>query len=132
MAQAEFTIGRLSAQAGVNIETIRYYEKIGLMPAPARSPGGRRLYTQGGAKRLRFIRRARELGFTLEAIRSLLGLGDGPPSGVEVYAVTTRHLESVREKIADLRRLDRTLSEAAACDKSAAPGCPIIDALSKR
>jgi MerR family mercuric resistance operon transcriptional regulator len=130
---AAFTIGDLSAQTGVNIETIRYYEKIGLTPAPARSAGGRRLYTRADTKRLRFIRRARELGFTLEVIGSLLGLEDRPPSCAEVYAVTTRHLESVREKIADLRRLERILSDAAAdCDKSAAPDCPIVDALSKQ
>lgn len=124
------TIGRLSAHSGVNIETIRYYERVGLTPAPPRSSGGRRLYGGDDAKRLSFIRRARKLGFRLEAIRSLLGLNDGPPSCAEVHALTARHLEAVREKIAALCRLETTLTEtAAACEKSAEPACPIIDAL---
>lgn len=126
-----FTIGRLSADSGVNIETIRYYERIGLTPAPARSQGGQRLYSEDDAGRLRFVRRARELGFSLDAIASLLGLGDRPPSCADVYAITQRHLETVRTKIADLHRLERALSEAAAaCEQTAEADCPIVDALS--
>lgn len=127
---AAITIGRLSADSGVNIETIRYYERIGLIPAPPRSSGGRRIYGADDARRLSFIRRARDLGFSLDAVRSLLGLNAGPLSCAAVYALTARHLEAVREKIAALRRLEATLAEAAAaCEKSADPACPIIDAL---
>lgn len=132
MTPGGFTIGRLSARSGVNIETIRYYERIGLMPAPARTGGGRRIYASADAKRLRFIRRARELGFTLEAIRSLLGLEDGPATCAKVHAVTSAHLDSIRTKIADLRNLERSLTRAAAaCERTAEPDCPIIDALSE-
>lgn len=125
------TIGRLSTQTGVNVETIRYYEKIGLLPAPPRTAGGHRIYGRSEARRLHFIRRARELGFSVSDIRSLLGLEDRPPSCAEVHALTMRHLGNVRAKIADLVELERTLSKtAAACRRNARPKCPIIETLS--
>ena len=73
---AQLTIGRLSTRAAVNIETVRYYERIGLLPSPPRTEGGHRLYGEPHVKRLTFVRRARELGFTLEEIRALLRLAD--------------------------------------------------------
>lgn len=125
------TIGWLSGQTGCNIETIRYYERIGLMPAPPRTEGGHRLYDEEHARRLTFIRRSRELGFTLEDVRGLLGLVDGGNyTCSEVKALTLGHRREVREKIADLRRLERTLGQISAqCEGGSIPDCPIIDAL---
>ncbi len=76
MSTRSLTIGRLAASAGVNLETVRYYERIGLMPAPARTEGGHRSYEPEHAQRLRFIRRSRELGFGIDAIRRLIALSE--------------------------------------------------------
>lgn len=127
----DFTIGRMNSATGVKIETIRYYEKIGIMPDPPRSSGKQRIYSPTHLARLKFIKRSRDLGFGLDAIRSMLGLSDETPSCGEVHALTTEHLAEVRQKIADLSRLERTLSEIAKeCARGDAPDCPIIDALS--
>lgn len=131
MNAVDFTIGRLSEQTGVNIETVRYYERIGLLPKPARSDGGRRLYDIADARRLNFIRRSRELGFSIDEIRALLALSGGKGRCADVHALTVRHLDDVRAKIADLRKLERTLARTAErCVRDASPDCPIIDALS--
>ena len=100
---SDITIGRLSDATGVKIETIRYYEKIGIMPNPPRTSGGQRIYSAAHQARLGFIKRSRDLGFSLDAVRSLLGLSDEPPSCGEVHAITTTHLEEVRVKIDDLK-----------------------------
>jgi MerR family mercuric resistance operon transcriptional regulator len=127
----ELTIGVLSEGSSVNIETIRYYERIGLMPAPPRSQGGHRLYGGEHRKRLAFIRRSRELGFTLDEIRNLLGLVEGGYTCGEVRDAALTHLKDIRRKIADLRRMERTLAETAArCEGGTAPECPIVDVLS--
>lgn len=132
MKPLELTIGALSDQTGVNVETVRYYERIGLIPSPARSPGGRRVFDAGDVQRLAFIRRARQLGFSIEEIRSLLGVAEGGGSCKDAYALALRHRDAVRANIRDLRRLERTLSEAAArCSRGASPDCAIIEALSK-
>jgi MerR family mercuric resistance operon transcriptional regulator len=125
------SIGTLSKHTGVNIETIRYYERIGVMPAPARSDGGFRRYREDHLKRLNFIRRGRELGFSLADLRRLLRLVDGHAyTCAQVRALTLEHLAEIRRKIADLRRLDRVMSEMAArCTGRRVPECPIIDAL---
>jgi MerR family mercuric resistance operon transcriptional regulator len=88
-------IGELSGRTGVNIETVRYYEKIGLVPSPARTEGGHRAYEDAHVARLTFVRRARELGFTLDEVRSLLKLVDGEHSHrcADVRAVTVDHLD---------------------------------------
>jgi len=126
-----FTIGRLSSDTSVNIETIRFYERIGLMAKPLRSRGGRRLYDQKAVHRLRFIRRARELGFPIEEIRTLIALSAGKSRCADVHALTVEHLAGVRAKIADLRKLERTLTKAAdRCQHNKTPDCPIINALS--
>jgi MerR family mercuric resistance operon transcriptional regulator len=131
MKALAFTIGRLSETAGVNIETIRYYERIGLMAKPPRTAGGRRLYDETASRRLIFIRRARALGFSVEDIRALLALSAGDGRCADVHALTVRHLTDVRAKIADLRRLERTLATTAQrCARDASPDCPIIDSLS--
>jgi MerR family mercuric resistance operon transcriptional regulator len=126
-----FTIGSLSRDTGCNIETIRYYERIGLMPKPPRSKGGHRLYEKDHLKRLSFIRRSRDLGFTLEEVRGLLRMIDGHDYTCdEVKVLTLNHLQEVQQKIADLRRLERVLKTMAAeCEGGNVPDCPIIDAL---
>ena len=133
MNDAGFTIGRLSADTGVNIETIRYYERIGLVPRAPRSMSGRRLYDSDAIRRLGFIRRARELGFSLDDIRSLAGIDDSRPTCREVHALASRHLEEIRLKIGDLKRLERNLASlTAACNRGDAPDCPLIDTLLNR
>lgn len=129
--QSDFTIGRLSERTNCNIETIRYYERIGIMPAPPRSEGGRRIYQQEHIKRLMFIRRSRELGFSIKEIRALLGLVDkGSYSCGEIRALTIEHIKNIKNKIADLRKLEKTLSRIALrCKGDDIPECPIIDAL---
>src|SRR3546814_12171140 len=101
----------LSRRTGCNIETIRYYEKIGLLPAPARSDGGHRLYGHGHLMRLGFVRRARELGFTLDEIRALLRLAeDRDRPCAEAREVAAAHLTDIRTKIADLQAMASVLA----------------------
>ncbi len=124
-------IGALSDETGVNIETIRYYEKIGLLPPPPRTAGGNRQYDETALRRLFFVRRCRELGFSIAEIRALLKMVD--QKGVscsEVHAVTMEHLETVREKIAALKKMEETLDAMAlTCGRGDVPECPIIDTL---
>jgi len=132
MKQTEaFSIGALSGRSGVHIETIRYYEKIGIMPAPARSTGGYRIYGADHVRRLHFIPRGRELGFSLDELRGLLHLVDGQTYTCrEVNALTIEHLAAIRQKIADLHRLEQVMSDMAKqCKGNQVPECPIIDAL---
>ena len=125
------SIGALSRHTGVNIETIRYYERIGLLPAPPRSQGRQRLYDETHRQRLAFIRRSRDLGFSISDTHDLLGLARGHNLTCDqVKALTERHVADIRAKIRDLRRLDRVLSDLAAkCRGSSVPHCPILDAL---
>lgn len=124
-------IGALSRHTGVNIETVRYYERIGLLPPPARSEGGHRLYGGGHLMRLNFVRRARDLGFTLDEIRGLLELAekrDRPCA--EAREVAVGHLSDVRAKIADLQTMERVLVDMVArCAGGSTPECPLIEAL---
>jgi len=125
------SIGALSKQTCCNIETIRYYERIDLLPAPPRTEGGHRLYSEDHLKRLTFIRRSRALGFTLDEIRSLLSLiDDGSYTCGEILTLTTAHLDEVRKKMKDLKKLENTLVEITVnCKGGEVPECPIIDAL---
>ena len=127
----EFSIGVLSERSGVNIETIRYYEKVGIMPSPARSASGYRIYGPEHARRLHFVRRGRELGFSLDELRGLLHLVDGHTfTCAQVHSLTIQHLKDIRQKVADLRRLERVMSDMARqCRGDQVPECPIIDAL---
>lgn len=127
----ELMIGVLSARTGCKVETIRYYERIGIFPSPPRTEGGHRSYAEKHVMRLVFIRRSRELGFSLEEIRALLGLVDSDDYTCgEVKNLTDRHLESIRGKISDLRRLEKTLAKMSSqCDGGSVPECPVIDAL---
>lgn len=124
-------IGEVSRRTGVNIETIRYYERIGVMPKPLRTEGGHRAYDADELKRLAFIKRGRELGFSLGEIRALLGLVDtGAYTCSEVHDMTTKHLATVRKKVADLRAMERVLKDMAAeCSRGDVPDCPIVDSL---
>ena len=122
----------LAQATGCNLETIRYYENIGVMPEPPRTAKGFRVYDESHVKRLRFVMRMRELGFTLEEVRGFLTLVDGgTQTCVEVHERTLSHLSGVRAKIADLRRIESVLSETAAqCSGENVPECPVLDALS--
>jgi MerR family mercuric resistance operon transcriptional regulator len=124
-------IGALSRTTGVNIETMRYYERVGLLPAPPRSLGGYRLYGHDHVRRLFFIRRARALGFALDEVRALFRLADRRErSCAAVRDLAGAHLADVRGKIADLRRMERILVEmVAACADGTLPDCPLIGAL---
>lgn len=130
---SEFSIGELSQQTGVNIETVRYYEKIGLLPPPPRTRGGHRLYSGTHLKRLVFIRRSRELGFALDEIRNLLDTVDAGYSCGQVRETALAHIQAIRHKIADLRRMERLLADTAKrCKGGTAAECPIIDVLSRQ
>lgn len=125
------TIGQLSKLTGVNIETIRYYEKIGMLPAPPRTASGRRVYGGAETRILAFIRRSRELGFSPDEVRTLLRLG-GPEKAScrAVRKIASAHLDDIRAKIADLRKLERLLAKTVAqCTGTTAPVCPVLDIL---
>lgn len=123
--------GEMAQRTGCNLETIRYYEKIGLLPEPPRRANGYRAYDHTHTRRLRFILRGRELGFGIEEIRGLLMLVDGGNQTCgEVQQRTELHLADVRGKIADLQRIERVLSSTAAqCSGEDVPECPILEAL---
>ena len=125
-------IGKLAAETGVNIETIRYYERVGLLDIPPRTEGRHRVYNEQAVQRLTFIRRSRELGFSLEDIRTLLDLSDGKQD-CAARALTLRHLDDVRGKITSLKRLEKALNGMTeACKPGDQNLCPIFDALSGR
>lgn len=129
--RSDLGIGKLSKRTGVNIETIRYYERIGMMPAPPRSAGGHRLYDDMHLKRLAFIRRSRELGFSIEEIRRLLGLVDGGEHSCgEVRDMALEHVAEIQRKIADLQRMEFILEDMASrCEGGTVPNCPILEEL---
>ncbi len=125
------TIGKASALSGCKIETIRFYEKEGLIPPPQRTEGGHRLYPPAATDRLIFIRRCRELGFAMVDIRQLLSLVDGQEVTCErVKRIVDAHLSETREKIADLRKMENILCDLSeSCGGGDVPDCPIIEAL---
>jgi MerR family mercuric resistance operon transcriptional regulator len=126
-------IGELSRRTGCTIETIRYYERIDLLPAPPRN-GRYRSFSDGDVARLEFVRRARQLGFTVGEVRTLLKLSatDSQSACAEIREISAAHLVNVRARITDLRAMERILSSAIRqCDAGQQPGCPLIDALSR-
>ncbi|MCZ6560243.1 MAG: helix-turn-helix domain-containing protein [Gammaproteobacteria bacterium] len=125
------SIGALSKRTDCKIETIRYYERQGLLPKPPRSAGGHRIYPEDHLKRLTFIRRCRNLGFTMAQIRELLGLVDEHQySCQDIKTLTMDHVEEIREKIGTLQQLEQALLQMAAeCSGDSIPSCPVIDAL---
>lgn len=127
----QLTIGQVALLAGVHKETIRYYQSLGLVPEPARPPGSVRRYGAETVARLRFIKRAQELGFTLQEVGKLLLLDDGQ-SCTATRALAGQKLSVIKERIADLNRMRRMLERLIGeCDRGARPrGCPIIRTLS--
>ena len=125
------TRGELAKASGVNSETIRYYEKIHLMPNPGRSQAGHRQYMENHLKHLMFIRRCRELGFSLEEIRLLLSLVESADySCDEIKNQTERHLSDVQNKLRDLQKMEILLKQLISQCHSGKPGhCPIVEAL---
>jgi MerR family mercuric resistance operon transcriptional regulator len=123
--------GELARRTGVNLETIRYFERIGIIAAPPRTEGGHRVYSEGHVRTLGFVRRARNLGFTPEEVRAIIDLG-GPGKACcsEVRDIATHHLEQVRAKIADLANLERLLANTILhCSGRDVPDCAVIDML---
>ena len=126
-------IGELSRRTGCNIETIRYYERIGLVPRARRQGGRNRRYDGDDIARLRFIRRARQLGFTLDEVRTLLRLAasDGESTRAEVRNLAAAHVAEISTKIADLQAMKQVLAAAICeCDTEECPQCPLIQVLS--
>lgn len=127
---AELTIGKLAEAAGVNIETIRYYQRRGLLDEPIKPLGGHRRYSGDAAKRVRFIKRAQALGFTLAEVGGLLTL-DAACACTETRALAARKLELIEQKMADLAVMHRVLGGLVEqCDAgSGGADCPIVDVL---
>lgn len=132
-ALATITVGALAEQAGVDIATIRSYERLGLICKPRPAAGRLLLYRTADIGRVTFIRRAKDLGFSTEAIRELLGItGKAPHTCGEVHEVAARHLADIRRRREELARLEKVLAPlVAACpQKGSATDCPILNSLS--
>lgn len=126
------TIGQVAGAAAVNIQTIRYYERRGLFPAPRRTPSGYRQYEDDAVPRLRFIKHAQFLGFSLREIQELLGLRVRRGSACDVVEFKTREkIEVVQQRIDDLQRMQRTLERLAEACRARQPtdACPILEAI---
>ncbi|MCZ6829191.1 MAG: helix-turn-helix domain-containing protein [Gammaproteobacteria bacterium] len=132
MSITNYGIGKVSRHTGCKVETIRYYESIGLLDDPGRTAGGHRSYSAQHIAQLNFIRRGRELGFSLQEVSELLGLaGQDGKTCAQVRDVTAAHLADVRGKIRDLSQMAAALEDMVAqCDQNASPSCPIIESLS--
>ncbi len=128
-----YTIGALSQETGVNLETIRYYERIGLLAAPKRTDNGYRQYGQDAVGKLRFVRRGRELGFAIEDIKTLLQLAAHPeqPCG-EADRLATEHLAAVEEKIRDLEAMREVLFQLTGCKSPSAEHCLLLETLDRK
>jgi MerR family mercuric resistance operon transcriptional regulator len=123
--------GELARRTGANLETVRYYEKVGLLPPPPRTVSGYRSYDRAHERRLGFVLRARELGFSVAEILALLRLVDERDQPcAEASRLAAVHLADIRAKIADLKRMERVLKEVVAqCGDGTRPDCPLIEAL---
>ncbi|MFI6213263.1 MerR family DNA-binding protein [Nocardia brasiliensis] len=124
--------GELAARAGVNAQTLRYYERRGLLARPPRSPSGYRSYPDGAVETVRFVKRAQELGFSLDEIEELLDLADGGPDDCETArALAEARRAQLARRVADLERMQRSLT--ALIDTCALPrarrSCPILTCL---
>ena len=131
MAAEFYKIGDLAAETNTKVETIRYYERIGVLPAPARTQGNYRAYTPDHLRRLSFIRRARDLGFSLDQVSELFGLSDQKQQSCEaVDAIAQQHLTEVNRKLADLKALRAELGRLLRqCGHGTIAECRIIEAL---
>lgn len=134
MEKAYHSIGELAEATDTKVETVRYYERIGILPAPKRTSGNYRAYSAGHLARLSFIRRARDLGFTLDQVRALLALADQKKQDCgTVDALAREHLADVDRKISDLKALRRELSGLIGqCKQGTIADCRILSALSPR
>lgn len=130
--EQNLTIAGVARGAGVGVETVRYYQRRGLVPQPARPLGMVRRYALAHVNRIRFIKRAQELGFTLEEIETLLALEDGSDRR-SIRRIATQRLDEIRRRIKDLKRMERALAHLLhACEgDAAAPRCPIIGAITQ-
>lgn len=127
-----FTIGQLAKKARVHVETLRYYEKRGLLPEPPRSDGGYRQYSEGAVLRIQFIKHAKELGFSLKETMELLSLRVDPQTTcADVKSRTGAKIASIEEKIRNLQRMKKALTKLAAecTGKGPSSECPILEAL---
>ena len=126
-----FSIGDLARQTGTKVNTIRFYEQIGLLPPAARTASGRRTYRSSDSRRLSFIRHGRGLGFSVEEIRSLLALSDEPDRDcAQAATIARRHLQDIEKRIARLETLRDALADvAASCDGGRAADCRVIEAI---
>lgn len=127
-----FTIGQISRRTGVKVPTIRYYEQMGLISAPERSAGNQRRYSRSELERLGFIRHARNLGLSIEAIRDLIRLSAHPDMPCDdADRIAGEHLELVRDRISKLKRLEKELARiAGSCEAGTVKDCYVIQALS--
>ena len=124
------SIGNVSKITSVNIETIRYYERIGIIPAPQRSPAGRREYSQTDIGLLRFVKRCRDLGFSIPDIRNLIQVADKPDTCcTDVQELSQHHLARIRHKITDLQNLEKALIELSGHCSTGNIDCPMLDRL---
>lgn len=132
MTETGFTIGRLAEAAQVNVETVRYYQRIGLMPVPKKAPGGIRRYGSAELARLKFIKTAQGLGFTLEEIADLVKLDDGTRCQ-EAQRIATQKLAAVRARLRDLASIERSLARLVrqCATRRGAIRCPVIEALQR-
>lgn len=132
-APARLTIGRLAKAAGVGIDTVRFYERAGLLPEAARTPSGYRTYGSADVERLRFVRRAKALGFSLDEIAELLELAAGQGGRAGVKALAERRLRDLETRIRELTVFRDTLAHYAhqCSGHGAVAGCPIIEAVLK-
>ena len=130
VTETGITVGALARAAEVNVETVRYYQRIGLLSMPTRASGGIRRYFADDLKRIRFIKRAQKLGFSLDEVALLLGLSDGKHCA-ETRSLAQKKLAVVEEKIADLETIQKSLEGLVSkCSRgSRGNGCPVIDAL---
>ena len=128
--QGAFAIGDLARRIGVNIETIRYYERVGLMPRPKRTSGGQRVYDESDLRRLGFIRKARELGFQIEDTRALVALRGADHACPDVKAIAERQLARVRAEMRRAGEVERILAEAVGrCSGGPAGACTVLSVL---
>ena len=128
-----YRIGELSRESAVNLETIRYYERIGLLQQPARNASGYRCYQQEDVRRLGFIRRGRELGFSIEELKTLLQLADHPHSPcAEADQLAQTHLQQVEARIADLQQMRSVLQSLVGCSAASAEHCRLLETLDRR
>lgn len=134
MQARDYSIGEAAKESGVKVPTIRYYEDIGLLPKIARSDGNRRFYDEAGLNRLAFIRHARELGFDVEAIRTLLRLQDDPDQSCEsADAIARARLDDVEKRIASLGLLRAELEKMVRdCATGRIGDCRVIETLADR